>query len=174
VEWTNVVIRDPIQDEQRENPEQGGLDLLGHHTNSLDAKRRIAIPKAFRAQLTPAILGDLVLSRELGGDPCLTLWPRADFEARLRELEELRHGGGGVGNKTVRAYLRMVRISAERVKSDRQARISLTAAQCALAGIDKEVEFVGAGNHLELWAPERLGSYEEQQDFAELTRQLFG
>ncbi|MGE0708241.1 MAG: division/cell wall cluster transcriptional repressor MraZ [Planctomycetota bacterium] len=163
-------------DQPQEHEQQAdapGFDLLGHHRNTLDEKRRVAIPKAFRPQLGDE-QGELVLSRELGGDGCLALWPRDRFEAKLRELEGLRSGGAGVGNETVRAYLRMVRISSERVKPDRQARISLTKEQCGLAGIEREVVFVGAGDHLELWAPERLGTFEDKHDFAELTRQLFG
>lgn len=166
--------RDNPQETQAAPAAADGLDLLGHHRNSLDAKRRVAIPKAFREQLAELGEEEFVVSRELGGDPCLALWPRSRFEARLTELETLRSGGAGVGNKTVRAYLRMVRISAERVKPDRQSRISLTQEQSALAGIEKEVVFVGAGDHLELWTPSRLGAYEDEQDFAELTSQLFG
>lgn len=167
------MVSESIEQEAAEGPDSApSLGLLGNHANTLDAKRRVAIPKAFREQL--ADTEEYVLSRELGGDPCLALWPRARFEARLRKLDELRSGGAGVGNKTVRAYLRMVRMSAEHVKPDRQARISLTKEQCALAGLEKGVVFVGAGDHLELWAEERLDSHEDEQDFGELTRQLFG
>ena len=104
----------------------------------------------------------------------MALWPAARFAERIESLQGLRASSLGVGNKTVRAYLRMVLASAERVKPDRQARISLTREQCALVGIDREVAFLGAGDHLELWAPERLNSDDETEDFAALTAQLFG
>lgn len=148
------------------------LELLGTHQNTLDDKRRIAIPKRFRPHLD--LSGELVISRQLGGDSCLALWPAARFAERMQALQGLRASSLGVGNKTVRAYLRMVLASAERVKPDRQARISLTREQCALVGIEREVAFLGSGDHLELWAPEQLNPEHDDEDFAALTAQLFG
>lgn len=148
------------------------LDLVGTHSNTLDDKRRVAIPKRFREHLD--LEGDLVISRELGGDGCLALWPAERFEAQMQALQGLKASSLGVGNKTVRAYLRMVLASAERVKPDRQARISLTKEQCALVGIEREITFLGAGDHIELWDPAALETQDQSEDFGSLTQQLFG
>ena len=75
------MVMERIEQEAAEGPDSApSLDLLGNHANTLDAKRRVAIPKAFREQL--ADTEEFVLSRELGGDPCLALWPRARFVVR--------------------------------------------------------------------------------------------
>lgn len=157
--------------------EQGddSLNLLGSHRHALDDKRRVAIPKAYRAQLAEdGASDDLVLCRQLGGDPCLALYPLDRFEQALLRLEAMRTTGLGVGSKEVRAYLRMLRMSAERLTPDRQGRITLSEAQCRLAGIGKEVVFVGSGDHAELWAPERLDGDDDEEDFRRLAGQLFG
>lgn len=160
-----------------QHEEQGGedpLNLLGSHRHALDDKRRVAIPKAYRAQLAEAGSGDLVLCRQLGGDPCLALYPLDRFEEALTRLEAMRTTGLGVGSKEVRAYLRMLRMSADRLRPDRQGRITLTEAQCRLAGIGKDVVFVGSGDHAELWSPERLDGDDDEEDFRRLAGQLFG
>ena len=154
---------------------QTPLDLVGSQVHSLDTKRRVAIPKTFRDQAEAAGLGEdaYVLCRQLGGDPCLALFPPGRFEMALKRLEDLRSRSSGVGNKTVRAYLRKLRMSAARIVPDKQSRITLTEEQCKLAGIDKDVAFVGAGDHMELWAQERL-EQDDDADFGALASEIFG
>lgn len=153
--------------------ESGGPSLLGSHRHSLDDKRRVAIPKPFRDQVEPTLGESWVICRQLGGDPCLALYPLVRFEAALQRLEALRDGVG-VGSKEIRAYLRHIRMSAATVVADRQGRIVLSEEQCRLAGIGREVTFVGSGDHAELWAPERLPQVDEEQDFRQLAQRLFG
>lgn len=152
------------------------LDLVGSYRNTLDAKRRVAIPKGFRDEVEAAGTrkGQWVLCRQMGGDPCLALFPPGRYEAKMRELEQMRKGAAGVGTKTVRAYLRKLRMSAKRLVPDKQNRISLTEGQCQLAGISRDVAFVGSGDHIELWTPERLETADENLDFGELAGELFG
>ncbi len=162
-------------DNRTDRGDENVLDLVGSSSNSLDTKRRVAIPKAFREQIAGAGLeGAFVLCRQLGGDPCLALFAPGCFERKLRGLEGMRKGSAGVGTKTVRAYLRKLRMSAARLLPDKQNRITLTEAQCALAGISKEVAFVGCGDHLELWSPDRLETTDETLDFGDLANELFG
>lgn len=150
----------------------GGPSFLGSHRHSLDDKRRVAIPKPFRDQVSAE--GEAwVICRQLGGDPCLAMYPQAKFEAALQRLESLRDGVG-VGSKEIRAYLRHVRMSATTAVPDKQGRIVLGEEQCRLAGIGREVVFVGSGDHAELWAPERLPQGDEEQDFRQLASRLFG
>ncbi len=182
-EWGRVVI---AGDGEREQESGGGglpaspapLHLVGSHRNTLDAKRRVAIPKVFREQIEAAQLeGEAyVLCRQVGGDPCLALYPPGAFEEALRKLGGLSAHSMGVGNKAVRTYLRKLQQSAARIVPDRQGRISLTEEQCRLAGITKEVAFVagGSADHLELWAAERLDEDEDADDFGALASEIFG
>lgn len=152
------------------------LNLLGSYRHALDDKRRVAIPKVFREQILAAGDGDTyVLCRQLGGDPCLALYPAPRFEARLAQVESMREGAAlGVGPKAVRAYLRQLRMSAATLVPDKQGRITLTEEQCRLGSISKEVVFVGAGDCAELWAPERLEANDDEADFSVLASRIFG
>lgn len=154
----------------------GPLNLLGSHRHALDEKRRVAIPKAFREQIVAAGAGDTyVLCRQLGGDPCLALYPASRFEARLAQVESMREGAAlGVGPKAVRAYLRQLRMTAATLVPDKQGRVTLTEEQCRLGSINKDVVFVGAGDCAELWAPERLAPDEDDADFSALASRIFG
>jgi len=165
-----------IEPEQESERAAGpALNLLGSHAFSLDDKRRVAVPKTFRAQITDAGLEETyVLCRQLGGDPCLALFPQERFEAALGRLEAMRDNGLGIGNKRVRAYLRKLRRSAAVLKPDKQGRVTLTEAQCQLAGIGKEGVWVGSGDHIELWSPERLDVDDDDKDFGALAHDLFG
>ena len=103
----------------------------------------------------------------------MALYPPGKFEAALARLEALK-SSVGVGQKAVRKYLRMLRMSAARLVLDKQKRFTLTEDQCLLAEINKDIVFVGAGDHLELWAPERLEDDDDDMDFGDLAGQLFG
>lgn len=148
------------------------LNLLGTHRHALDDKRRVAVPKAFREAVEAAGQGEgYVVCRSLGGDACLALYTVSGFQAALAKLEGMRDEVLGVGTKDVRAYLRKVHMSATTAVLDRQGRITLRDDQCQLAGIDREVVFVGVGGSAEIWAPERLDA--DDQDFGSLAQRIF-
>jgi len=151
------------------------LNLVGSFRHNVDEKRRVAIPRALRDQVLAAGERDaFVICRSLGGDKCLDIFPADRFGARLAKLEGMREGTLGVGNKAVRAYLRAVRESASEQVPDKQGRIVLTDDQRALASIDREAVFVGAGESVELWSPDVLERVRSSQDFEALAREIFG
>lgn len=177
-----MVIRGDVEQSGGQEPSEGAedcmFDLVGSHKNTLDAKRRVAIPKAFREQIEAAGVaeGSYVICRQIGGDSCLALYPPGRFEEALRRLGGLSAHSMGVGSKAIRAYLRKLQQSAIRVQPDRQGRVTLTEEQCRLAGITREVAFVagGTGDHIELWAAERLDDEDTTEDFGALAREIFG
>ena len=149
------------------------LNLLGTHRHSLDDKRRVAIPKVFRKNILEAGEGDsYVICRELGGDDCLALYPEVQFNETLRILELVELPKRGVGGKRRRAYLRQLRMSASVIQPDRHGRITLSEEQCRLVGIDREAVFVGAGDHAEIWDPNKLDGSEDP-DFSLLAQDIF-
>lgn len=160
---------------ERERGPEPALNLLGSHRCTLDDKRRVAVPKPFRDAIAAASGGEqYVVCRELGGDPCLALYPARGFDEALARLEAMRSTTLGVGSKPIRAYLRMVRMYAAPVVPDRQGRVIVPEELCRLAGLTGGAVFVGAGDHAELWAAERLGEGDDQDDFRRVAEQLFG
>lgn len=165
----------PVAPVAPSSPAGRALNLVGSFRHNVDEKRRVAIPRALRDQVLASGERDAwVICRSLGGDKCLDLFPADRFGARLAKLEAMREGTLGVGNKAVRAYLRAVRESASEQVPDKQGRIVLTDDQRGLASIDREAVFVGAGESVELWAPDVLERVRSSQDFEALAREIFG
>lgn len=176
VEWWSVGISGDSESTVSQPAHEEGpqLNLLGSHRHALDGKRRVAIPKLFREAVHSSLGNEgYVLCRQLGGDNCLALYPQASFDAALNKLEAMRSEALGIGSKVIRSYLRRIRMSATPVAPDKQGRITLGEEQCQLAGIEREVVFVGCGDHAEVWAPSELEP-SDGEDFHLLAQQLFG
>lgn len=121
----------------------------GINDHSLDAKNRLTVPSKSRAQLGNAV------TVAIGFESCLTLWPAEayaevatqalasvqPFSAKARELKRHLYG------------------NAVTVELDSAGRVAIPPAYAARVGLAKEVRVVGAGDCLELWAPE---AYESQ------------
>lgn len=154
-----------------------GLNFLGSFEHAIDEKRRVAIPRPIRDQAAAAGERDVwVICRSLGGDRCLGLFPADRFAARLAQLETMREGSLGVGSKSIRGYLRLVRESASEQVPDKQGRVVLSEEQCRLAELAPRgaVAFVGAGECAEMWSPAVLEQVRAATDFEATARQIFG
>ncbi len=125
--------------------------FLGLYTHAVDDKGRVSVPAKFRR------MGDatdtFVATRGLGS--CLFLYPHGEWE---KVLERLARRKARVDGDQRRHYLQLMRHTAE-VALDAHGRISLPAHLASIAGIDREVVFVGAGEVVELWDPDRYEAY---------------
>lgn len=81
-------------------------------------------------------------------------------------LERLERQKARVDPEQRRYYLQLMRNTAE-ATVDGQGRISVPQHLVDAAGIEKEVLFVGAGEAMEMWDPERYAEYvgEAEADF---------
>lgn len=125
----------------------------GTYDHAIDAKGRVALPARWRADLGARV----VVSRGLDGG-CLFVWRPDDWEAFVgRELD--RHS---VFSKEARAVNRYLRGSAHDLEIDGQGRILLPSALRTAAGIDGKIVFLGVGDRIEAWAPDRWAAYQAQ------------
>ena len=69
---------------------------------------------------------------------------------------------------------RMIFKNADRVEVDKQGRITIPNYFMEVAGFDREIFILGAGRHVELWAPDLWDSMEEAelQDTDELNFEM--
>lgn len=81
-------------------------------------------------------------------------------------LERLERQRARVDRDQRRQFLQLMQHTAE-TTVDAQGRISIPHRLADLAGIEKEVVFVGAGDVIEMWDPERYSDYvaEAEEDF---------
>ena len=116
------------------------------HLN-VDSKGRIAIPTRYRESLLGEYEGQLVVTAEK--DPCLLIFPLAEWEIVERKLMKLPN----LNSKT-RSLQRLYVGHATDGELDGQGRVLIPTPLREFAGISKRVVLTGQGNKFELWDEE--------------------
>lgn len=133
--------------------------LLGEYQVSLDDKGRLSVPAVLRTSLRDLHApedGTLVVTRYF--EHCLVAYPRPvwrDIEGQLNELPN---------DPPSRAFLRQFCASATVCHLDRHGRMLVPAKLRQYAGLASEALVIGVIRKLELWSPERWGTYETSAD----------
>lgn len=122
--------------------------FISEYEHALDTKGRVSIPARFREVLDHSGEDRLILTIQDQG--CLEAWPRSEW---MKELERLR--GMSRTNPVVVAYRRKRLGQAQEVQIDKQGRILLPTQLRQKVGLDKQLSFVGADDHFEIWDSER-------------------
>ena len=136
------------------------LRFTGEYSNSLDIKNRVNIPAKFRKALDPINDRTFVITR--GFDPCLALYPIAEWNIVEQELASL----SSIRNRN-REFVRSVVRHASHVQYDKQGRIIIPDNLKIYAGIEKEVSIIGMITKIELWSPDKIKKYDDQIDIDE-------
>jgi len=136
----------------------------GTHRVRVDEKGRLAIPATFRRQLPE---GSFI---SIGQDGVLTIYPPEQWDSLASRLQDPLQGS------EQRALSRALFSKAVACEFDAQGRVSLSAEQRRLAGIEPRstVAVVGNGARVELWAEGRWDSYSDDavSRFDELADQV--
>ena len=90
-----------------------------------------------------------------GIGPCLFLYPE---DAWSRVVERLDRQKARTDPEQRRFFLQLMQNTAE-TSIDGQGRLSIPPRLAELAGIEREVVFVGAGEVIEMWNPKRYTEY---------------
>ncbi len=124
----------------------------GTHRVRVDEKGRLAIPALFRRQLPE---GGSYIS--IGQDGILTIYPPDQWESLASGLQD------PLLSQEQRALSRTLFSKAVPCESDGQGRVSLSAEQRRLAGIEPRstVAVIGNGARVEIWAEERWDAYSD-------------
>lgn len=114
--------------------------FIGSFYNSLEAKGRLVLPKAFRQEVEAGF----VLT--MGFDGQLQLFRESDWQKELERLTSL-----STFKANHRALLRFILGNASEVELDKIGRLSIPTHLLDQAKITKEVVIVGVGQSIELW-----------------------
>jgi len=117
-----------------------------HHT--LDGKGRVVLPAKFRYKLGETFM----LTRGLNG--CLWVFSEDQWKIREQKLSGL-----SMLSSNGLALQRFFLGSAVETRVDDQGRTPISAFLRDVAGIEKELVVVGAGDRIEVWARERWDAY---------------
>ena len=117
----------------------------GANAISLDAKGRLAMPSRHREELVARCAGQLIVTID-AIDPCLCVYPLAEWElieAKLRELPSLREES--------RRLQRLLIGNAVDIELDGNGRFLVPPRLREYASLDKHVMLVGQLNKFQLW-----------------------
>lgn len=147
--WERVGIRDMF---------------IGEYTHTMDEKRRVSLPQAFRKELD----GEVVLTRGL--DSCIFLFTNKAWQDIADELASL-----SFGDADSRGLNRFLLSGAREVDIDASGRILVPDFLADFADLEKEVVFTGVHSRIELWGREQWESYtEDVESQADLLAQTLG
>ena len=125
--------------------------FLGEYEHSLDDKKRVSLPKAFRTTLGKKF----VMTRGL--DNCLFVFPNKNWEKVAGKLQDL-----SFAQADTRGFNRFMLSGASEVEVDSAGRILVPEHQRAFAGLKKNVVFAGVSDRVEVWDSARWKSYKER------------
>ena len=132
------------------------LRFAGEYANTLDLKNRVNIPAKFRKALDPINDRTFVITR--GFDSCLTLYPISEWNIVEQQLASL----SSIRNRN-REFVRSIVRYASYVQYDKQGRIIIPDNLKVYASIDREVSIIGMISKIELWSPEKIKKYDNDQ-----------
>jgi MraZ protein len=140
------------------------MAFRGQHEHNIDAKDRITVPSAYRADLAQGVV---VME---GVERCVEVWPEAAAEAM--EATWINHlSPMGADGRRIR---RRLFGTSERTELDSAGRVRLPRHLIRHGELAGRSLVVGVGDHLEIWNPDSWGAESEEFEAqaAELTERL--
>lgn len=124
--------------------------FTGSFEHNLDSKNRLFVPAKFRERLGDSFVIRVKPSRH----PHIECFTEEEFEKRVeRELSRASD------EYTREKLLFASRSNANVVTVDSQGRISVNATILKYSGLEKTGLFVGMGDHVQIWNPEKYDEY---------------
>lgn len=137
----------------------------GQYEHSVDSKGRVSFPAKLRKSLNPQAQERFTILRGL--EPCLYLYPEDEWQKVEDQLSQI-NSFTKEGRTVKRNFLRF----AEDLNLDNQNRIPLPSQLMEWAGIDGKAIFIGSGERIEVWSPQKLDAIDSDLSF-ESYQELF-
>lgn len=142
----------------------------GQYQHSVDNKGRVSLPAKLRKNLNPEAQESFTIIRGL--EQCLYIYPQdewAKVEDKLSSVNSFTKEGRTV-KRTILRY-------AEDLTLDNQNRISLSSSNRNFTNIDGQAVFIGSGERIEVWSPEKLEELDAEmsdESYQELFEKVMG
>ncbi|TDJ78003.1 MAG: division/cell wall cluster transcriptional repressor MraZ [Planctomycetota bacterium] len=135
--------------------------FLGESRHPVDAKHRVFLPKKFHQLLPVDEDGDrvAVLARGFGEHECLDLFTVPGFERATSRMNT-----DAFTDPEQRRLQRIYFSNTSRVTLDASGRLLLPEKLRKLAGIEREVVFVGVMDRIEIWSAEQWDVFEQTNE----------
>jgi MraZ protein len=122
--------------------------FIGEYEHTLDEKKRVSLPKQFRAGLGKT----MVMTRGL--DNCLFVYPKKNWEKIAAKLDKL-----SFAQADTRGFNRFILSGAAEVEVDAAGRILIPDHQKDFAGLGRSIIFAGVSDRVEVWDSEKWKNY---------------
>jgi MraZ protein len=116
--------------------------FIGTYDHSLDPKGRVILPRRFRDELGQ----DMVITKGVGKERCLYVFPQAEFEAFATKLHSQP-----LTARATRDFARMFVAGASAESADAQGRVVIPQPLREYAGLTKDVVLLGQIRRVEIW-----------------------
>lgn len=126
------------------------MRFLGNIEAKTDAKGRVFLPAAFRKVLQASGQEALVMRKDVFQN-CLKLYPESVWSEQMDLLRSKLNRY----NRQHQEILRQFVSDAERIELDGNGRFLIGKRYLQLAGIDRDVKFLGMDDTIEIWAAEK-------------------
>jgi MraZ protein len=145
------------------------IKLLGEYDCKLDAKGRLMLPSGLKKQLANVLADGFVINRNLH-QPCLVLYPNAEWEKMMGSLNKL--------NRLIKkndVFVRKVMGGATLVDLDGVGRLLLPKSLTDHAGLESDVKVIGSSSTIEIWSKSAYDTFmSDDQDMESLAEDVFG
>lgn len=146
------------------------MKLLGEYPVSVDNKGRLRVPTGLLKQLGDAPAGGYEFVVNKSFEPCLTLYPKAEWEKITDSMENLSEL-----NPQHRLFTRRFYSGVYPTQTDSADRILLQKPMMEYAGLTDEAILLCKKTVIEIWSPER---YEEHlkvldESFSDLAQSVY-
>jgi MraZ protein len=123
--------------------------FLGTHQNRLDAKGRVSIPAAFRAELRGDAEPIKLVFRPSHKHACIEAWPEPMFKTLAAKLDNLQ-----IFSDQHDDLAELIYGDAYKLDADKEGRVLLPEKLVRHAGLTDSVVFKGVGSTFQIWEPE--------------------
>lgn len=139
------------------------MRFIGNIEGKVDAKGRVFLPSQFRKELLKGSADSVILGLDVFQN-CLVIYPKEVFEEQVATLR----GRLNRFNREHQMLFRQFVSGVEELIPDSNGRILLSRRSIALAGIRRDVRFIGMDDVVEVWSKERSDSpFMDLNDFSE-------
>ncbi|XLS29973.1 division/cell wall cluster transcriptional repressor MraZ [Flavobacteriaceae bacterium M23B6Z8] len=144
--------------------------FIGTYECKADAKGRIMIPVALKAQLAPMLAAGFVLKRAVFSS-CLELYPMQEWNAMMAKINKLNR----FKKKNI-DFIRRFTAGVKVVEVDGNGRLLIPKDLFAFAGLQKEVVLSSGINIIEIWDKDKYENSinDATVDFADLAEEVMG
>jgi len=144
--------------------------IVGTYECKVDAKGRLMMPAPLRKQLSAGIGDGFVLKRSVF-QPCLELYPMAEWEKMMQKINKLNRFVKK-NNDFIRRFTAGVKV----IEVDSAGRLLIPKDLVVFAGVSKDVVLSSAVNIIEVWDKEKYEQSIDDSvvDFADLAEEVMG